>query len=453
MWMHAEQQRVIMHKRENSKRQLLYGWTQPETYDTDRDLWPQFVRGDGPFLYDRENAPYIDAKSSMKCVSFGHSVPEIVEAAQRQMALLAYTPALDHSQSPVAEKLAGRLADLTGGQFPYCYLSSTGTAAVENAIMLSLTYWKYMGRLQKKRIVSLETSYHGQSLKLKSVCASKEVKTLFNCHSYDSFQSVAPNCAHCPFQKQPNSCGLECAASLERNIVENDPNTIALLLIEPVASENMVIPPDGYFERIRSFTEKHEIHLVFDEVITGFGRLGTTFAYEYFAVLPDILCLGKSIDNGVLPLAATCINQDIHRVLHEKGVTMEFGSTQDGNPVACAAAVATIDFLQRHSCAANAARMGTKLLDSLKERLSNVSIVRDIRGVGLFIGIELDQSRAVDENEIRRLFKQQRIFVHVETCYVLIAPPLTITEDLVTAIANRVEVVLRGLSGSHNPNE
>lgn len=438
-----------------AKPAAINGWTRPDTYDDQDNLWPVFKSGQGVYLQTEQGDQFLDAKGMMKCVSLGHGVPEIIAAAHRQMETLAYVPMMDNFQNLQAEQLCQQLLELSKGVFSKAYLSTTGTASVEVALMLALMHHQAKGASDKTFVGSVETGYHGQSLRLKGICAAEEVRRMFHCTQQDSFQIPPAYCHRCPYDKEQSSCSVECAEALDDAIRRIGPDLVAAMFLEPVASERMIIPPARYFQRIREITRKHDVVFVLDEVITGFGRLGTHFAFEYFDIRPDIVCLGKAINNGLLPIAATMVTGEIHHPIADQNLSYEFGSTQDGNPVCCASAMATVAFLQRHDTRSNVKEIGGYLVDALREQTRDNPLVDDVRGVGLFIGVELspelDQlGRMAVEDQLRRAFIDAKLIVHVEEFFVLITPALNITKDIADEIATRTVSALRSFARSHD---
>lgn len=355
------------------------------------------TRGDGPYVYNDQGKRYINGLSSLWNVAIGHGREELVEAAAKQMRQLAYASCFGQAH-PRAIELAAKLVELTSGHFQHVYLGSNGSEAVETALKMARQYQrqspdpKDQGR---HKILSLRGSYHGVSYGAMSASGSNRYRAKFGPLIPGFLQVDPPYCYRCPYgQGGYPGCGLECAVALEKLIQSEDPQTIAAFIMEPVMGDfGVVVPPEEYCRRVGEICHRHGILLIADEVTTGFGRCGKLFATQDWDPKPDILCLGKAISSGYLPLAATLATDDIYKRFEGEGNFFAHGSTASGHPVCAAVGLANIDIIIKERLPENAAKVGEHLISRLRELMATHDTIGDIRGCGLMIGIELVQDR------------------------------------------------------------
>ncbi|MEO9969268.1 MAG: aminotransferase class III-fold pyridoxal phosphate-dependent enzyme, partial [Hyphomonadaceae bacterium] len=267
--------------------------------------------------------------------------------------------------------------------------------------------------------------------------------------------ALVPNCYcyRCPVGQAREICNIECADSAIARIEALRPDRVAALIIEPIQGSVGHPPPVEWFKRLADYLKKHGILLIVDEVANGFARLGNNFAFEAFRIQPDVLTLSKAITNGALPMAATLTTAEVTNVLIEAGWTPSFGSTQDGNPVCAAAALATLDILEAEDWASRAQYLGKRLDKMLRREIGNHPNVGEIRGMGLFRAVELVQNRATRSafkktEALAKELKDRRLLVRCDGGIIIIAPPLSTPHEVIDEIAFRVGAALRSTSGS-----
>ncbi|TIU38839.1 MAG: aspartate aminotransferase family protein, partial [Mesorhizobium sp.] len=289
----------------------------------------------------------LDGTAGLWCVNAGHCRPKITEAIQQQAAELDYAPAFQMGH-PIVFELANRLVDLAPKGMDHVFFTNSGSESVETALKMAIAYHRVKGEGSRTRLIGRERGYHGVNFGGISVGGIVTNRKMFG--------TLLGGVDHMPhthlpeknaFTKGVPEYGAELANELERIVALHDASTIAAVIVEPVAgSTGVILPPKGYLEKLREICTKHGILLIFDEVITGFGRLGTPFAADYFGVTPDIMTTAKGVSNGVIPMGAVFVKKEIHDAFMtgpEHMIEFFHGYTYSGNPIACAAALGTLD--------------------------------------------------------------------------------------------------------------
>lgn len=417
---------------------LLRGWTSP---NLEEFKYPHFVSGEGIYVHDADGRAYLDGKGMMINVAFGHGIPSIAQAAAEQLAKMPYLPTMDSHANAPADELARRLVELAPPHLGRAYLSTSGTAACEVALMMTRAYWRLRKKPEKTFIVALDRGYHGQSLAMTAVSGFESVRADFGPLLREVSHVPPAYCHRCPYGLEPQTCAQECASAFEERVQAIGPERVAAIIVEPVVGAVVQPPPPRYFEALRECCEKHDIVLIADEVITAFGRTGAHFASTRFGLEPDFVCLGKAITNGALPLAATLVATKIWDAFREADHELYFGSTQDGNPTCAAAALAVLDLYASDDWPRRAAATGEHLLGRLRAAATDVAIVSDVRGVGLFLAVELSDPEThepLDAASFAPAFLDAGLLVHLEGNIVILSPPLCLTtaeaEELVTRL-------------------
>ncbi len=306
-----------------------------------------FVGADGMYYTTADGRQVLDGTAGLWCVNAGHKRPRIVEAIQQQVAELDYAPAFQMGH-PKAFEFAARLVNMAPEGLNHVMFTNSGSESVETALKVAIAYHRARGDGSRFRLIGRERGYHGVNFGGISVGGIVPNRKMFGTlltgvdhirHTHDPARNA--------FSRGQPEHGAEFADDLERLIQLHDASTIAAVIVEPVAgSTGVLIPPKGYLERLRQITEKHGILLIFDEVITGFGRLGASFGAEYFGVTPDIINTAKGLTNGIIPMGAVLVKTEIHDAFMtgpEHLIEFFHGYTYSGNPVACAAGLATLD--------------------------------------------------------------------------------------------------------------
>ena len=348
-------------------------------------------RAEGIYYWDVNGKRYLDALSGIYVASVGHNNRRVTQAVTRQMEQLSFSPVM-HGSNPQAVRLANRLVDLAPGDLAAVKLLSGGSEATEAAIKMARQYHRLNGEGSRFKIISRYHSWHGSTMGALSASGLASRRSVNEPLAPGFLHVFPPTCYRCPFGKEYPDCDLTCASLIEQVIELEGPETVAALMVEPIGHTGGIIdPPDEYLPMLREICDRHGVLLIFDEVITGTGRTGQMFAAETFGVTPDLLCLGKGISGGYAPLSALLCRAHIaDKFWGDPAENPGFveGHTFEGNPIACAVGLAVLDEIEANQLCDNARRMGQRLRDGL-ERLRRHGIVGDIRGKGLFLGVEL----------------------------------------------------------------
>lgn len=335
----------------------------------------------------------MDGIAGLWCCNAGHNRPRIVEAIQKQAAELDYSPAFQMGHSKQFE-LASRLARMMPGDLNKIFFTNSGSESVETALKMAIAYHRARGEGHRTRLIGREKGYHGVNFGGMSVGGMPANRKMFGAlvtgvdhmrHTHGIKENR--------FSRGQPAHGIELADDLERLCDLHDPSTIAAVIVEPLAgSAGVIAPPKGYLKRLREICDKHGILLIFDEVITAFGRLGTPFAANYFDVIPDITTTAKALANGVIPMGAVFAQDKIYDAFMQGPENMvEFfhGYTFSGNPMACAAALGTLDTYEEDGLLTRGTELGGYWEDAVHS-LKDLPNVIDLRNMGLIAGIELE---------------------------------------------------------------
>jgi beta-alanine--pyruvate transaminase len=335
----------------------------------------------------------LDGTAGLWCVNAGHGREKIIEAVRDQVGRLDYAPAFQMGHPAVFE-FAARLTNLLGADFDHVFFTNSGSEAVDTALKMAIAYHRARGDGTRQRLIGRERGYHGVGFGGISVGGIVSNRKVFGSllNGVDHLPHTH-NLAKNAFSRGQPDHGVELANELERIITLHDASNIAAVIVEPVAcSTGVLLPPKGYLQRLREICTKHGILLIFDEVITGFGRLGASFATEYFGVVPDLITTAKGITNGTIPMGAVFARKGIYDAFMEAPAdTIELfhGYTYSGHPVACAAGLATMDIYKEEGLFERAAGLASYWEDAIHS-LKGVRNVIDLRNLGLLAGIELE---------------------------------------------------------------
>jgi taurine--2-oxoglutarate transaminase len=337
--------------------------------------------GEGVYFWDASGKKYLDLISQLYNVHIGLNNREVIEAAKKQMDEMAYASPSYFNVPQI--QLARRLAQITPGDLCKTFFGNSGTEANEVAIKLAQLY------RGASKIVSYWDAYHGSTYAMVSVGGSSRNRQHKGLSIMEEFKHVpSPYCYRCPFKKTHPECELLCADFVKYTIEKEGPSTVAAFMAEPICSwAGQVVPPDGYWQKVRKICDETGVVMIFDEVMTGFARTGKMFACEHWNMVPDIATFAKGITAGYVPLGATVVNKKIADHFDEKSFPHSY--TYSGHALACATSMAVIDFYYKEKLADRAAEMGAYMMDGLRGMQERQPVIGDVRGLGLFMGIEL----------------------------------------------------------------
>ncbi|KKK37686.1 hypothetical protein WQ57_13230 [Mesobacillus campisalis] len=351
--------------------------------------YPVIDFGKGVYLYDMEGKKYLDGASGAVTANIGHGVEEIIQAMKKQAGQVSFVYRSQFTSRP-AEELAEKIAMAMPGDLNWSFFVNSGSEATETAMKIAIQYWQEKGRSMKTKILSRWVSYHGITLGALSMSGHPGRRSRFIPLLADFPVISPPYCYRCPFNKEPSSCGLECAEELDLAIRRIGADSIAAFIAEPVvgASGGAITPPKGYYKAIRRICDEHGILFIADEVMTGFGRTGKMLALEHWEVTPDIVSLGKGMGAGYAPIAAALVSEKVMLPIRNGSGTIMSGHTLSANPQSCAAALAVMEYLEKNKVLSRVEENGVYLRNLLEKMKASYPFIGNIRGMGLLLGVE-----------------------------------------------------------------
>ncbi len=372
----------------------------------------------------------LDATAGLWCVNAGHGRQKIVEAIQKQAAVMDFAPTFNMAH-PLAFAFTEKLAGIMPLDLKRIFLTNSGSEAADTGLKIALAYQRARGNGTKTRLIGRERAYHGVGFGGISVGGIVRNRTTFG--------TLLTGVDHLPhthgvpgnlFSRGEPEHGADLADNLERLVALHDASTIAAVIVEPVAgSTGVLVPPKGYLQRLRAICDKHDILLIFDEVITGFGRVGAPFAADWFGVRPDILCMAKGITNATVPMGAVACSTRIYDTFmqtSETPIELFHGYTYSGHPLACAAGIATLDVYAEEGLFQRAADMAPYWEDAIHS-LKDAPHVVDIRNLGLIGGIELEPRPGAVTARALEVFDRcydKGLLIRVTGDIIALSPPL-----------------------------
>jgi beta-alanine--pyruvate transaminase len=409
-----------------------------------------FVAAEGMHYTTSDGRQVLDGTAGLWCCNAGHKRPRIVEAIQKQAAELDYAPAFQMGH-PLAFELANKLVDMAPAPFEHVFFTNSGSEAVETALKIALAYHRARGDGARTRLIGRERGYHGVNFGGISVGGivnnRKMFGTLLNGVDHLPHTHLAENA----WSKGQPEHGAHLADELERIVALHGAETIAAVIVEPMAgSTGVLLPPKGYLEKLREICTKHGILLIFDEVITGFGRLGSSFAAEHFGVMPDMITCAKGLTNGVIPMGAVLATAEIHDAfMHgpEHLIELFHGYTYSGNPIASAAGLATLETYREDGLFQRAADLAPYWQDALHS-LRGTRHVIDIRNMGLIGAVELDPiAGAPTQRAFSAFLKayEKGILIRTTGDIIAMSPPLIIEKAQIDQLVDTLRGVLESL--------
>jgi beta-alanine--pyruvate transaminase len=396
-----------------------------------------------------DNRSILDGTAGLWCVNAGHARETIAEAVKQQVLRLDYSPAFQMGH-PGAFELAERLVKMIPGNFDRVFFTNSGSESVETALKIAIAYHRVKGEGTRQRLIGRERGYHGVGFGGISVGGIGTNRKFFGSllTGVDHLPHTH-NLEHNAFSRKQPEWGAHLADELERIVALHDASNIAAVIVEPVAgSTGVLIPPKGYLERLRAICDKYGILLIFDEVITGFGRLGSSFATEYFGVVPDIVTAAKGITNGTVPMGAVFVKEGIYDAFMnapENAIELFHGYTYSGHPLACAAALATLDIYEEERLFERADKMAD-YWENAVHFLKGVRHVIDVRNLGLVAGIELESIAGKPGKRAFDCFIQcyeKGLLIRTTGDIIALSPPLIIEKEHIDKIVEILTGVLQ----------
>src|SRR5437868_3859944 len=420
------------------------------------------VRGEGAEIIDGSGKRYFDALSGLWNVHVGHGRTELTQVAAEQMGTLAFNNNYVGFVNVPSTRLAEKLIELTYSNLNAVYFTTSGAESNESAFKTARFFWKLQGKPDKVKIISRRWGYHGVTMAAASATGLPAYHKMFAPLVPNFIQTVGPYRFRCELEGDagPRPCtdpaGHDYAAELEKTLVEQDPDTVAAILGEPVqGAGGVIVPPDDYWPKLRKIADRHNVLLIADEVITGFGRTGKWFALDHWGVQPDIMSFAKGVTSAYLPLGGIMVSRQVQNAMNEAPADLKFmhAATYSGHPVCCAVGLANVGIIEREGLVDRAAQIGSKFIDNLRRQLDPLPQVGEVRGLGLMAAVELvdpnasgsayyDNAVALAGRVIARCVENGMMPRRLNNT-ICMAPPLISTEDqlgrLVETLAEAIQ--------------
>ena len=408
------------------------------------------VRAEGMNYWTADGREILDAVAGLWCVNAGHGRREITEAVSRQLQTMEFAPTFQMGH-PSAFELANRLVEIAPPGIERVFFTNSGSESVDTSLKIALAYQRARGAATKTRLIGREKGYHGVGFGGISVGGIVNNRKFFSA-------SLIPGVDHMPhthdlehnaFSRGLPKWGAHIANDLERIIALHDASTIAAVIIEPISgSAGALLPPVGYLQKIREICNKHDILLIFDEVITGFGRIGSPFAAQQFEVTPDLMTLAKGLTNGAVPMGAVFAQRKIYDAFMQgpdNAIELFHGYTYSAHPIACAAGLATLDIYQREGLLRRAATLAPRLENAL-HALKGLPNVVDIRNYGLIGAVEFEPRPGKPGTRAYDVFLkcfERGVLVRAAGDVIALSPPLIVEEKQIDRIVEVLGQAIR----------
>jgi beta-alanine--pyruvate transaminase len=423
----------------------------PFTANRDFKKAPRLLaRAEGMYYWTPEGRQVLDGTAGLWCVNAGHCRPKIVEAVKRQVATMDFAPTFQMGH-PIAFEFADRLARIAPAGFSRVFFTNSGSESVDTALKIALAYQRARGEAQRFRLVGRERGYHGVNFGGMAVGGLQANKRVFGPgvagvdhirHTHDPARNA--------FSRGQPAHGAEFADELERVCALHDPSSIAAVIVEPVAgSAGVLVPPQGYLERLREICTRHGILLIFDEVITGFGRLGQPFASQRFGVTPDLFTTAKGLTNGTVPMGAVFVRDTLYETFMQgpEGIELFHGYTYSGHPVACAAGLGTLETYADEGLLTRAGSL-EKYWEDAAHSLKDARHVVDIRNCGLIAAIELEPRAGAPGRRAYEAFVrafESGVLTRVTGDIIALSPPLIVEKPQIDRLFAAVREALQAV--------
>ncbi|HIA65210.1 TPA: aspartate aminotransferase family protein [Candidatus Poribacteria bacterium] len=403
-------------------------------------------RAEGIYYWDVAGKRYFDGISGIFVATLGHRHPRVMTAMQNQMEILSFAPPM-HGIADVTLDFVEKLGEITPGNLNYVKSYSGGSESIESAIKFTRQYFKQTGYPGKYKFISRYFGYHGATFGAMSASGTGKRKTGFE-PQMGGFLKVFPPTYYRDRFSTWEECNRFCAQSFEDVIINEDPETVAGIIIEPIGNTGGIITPtEEYFQIIRQICDRYNVILIYDEIITGFARTGAMFAAQTFGVTPDIICSGKGLSSGAIPLGAMIAKEDMGHTFYgavEDEINFAHGHTFAGNPLACAVGIAVIDEIQQEKLDQRAQKLGNYLATKLK-KLKRYGVVREVRGKGLLLGVELVKNTETMTpypelgQALKRTTLQNGLILRIDPSWFAVAPALIATESDIDELGDLIE--------------
>jgi adenosylmethionine-8-amino-7-oxononanoate aminotransferase len=430
-----------------------------------RKFYPTVSHGEGIYLYDTDGKRYIDGSGGAAVVSIGHGVREITEAMVKQAEKVSFAHGSQFTNE-AAIAFADKIVSLAPEGLTKVYFVSGGSEAIETAVKMVRQYQVDRGKPEKYKVISRWTSYHGNTLGALAFSGHTGRRKYYMPLIQHTPHIVPAYCYRCPFALDPETCSLECADDLERTILYEGPDSVSAFLAEPIvgATAGALVPRDGYFQRIREICDRYDVLLIVDEVMTGIGRTGKNFGIDHWNTIPDLIVSSKGLASGYTPIFCVIAREEIHRTIKEVSGAFVHGHTYSQNPFSCAIGLAVVSYIEENQLIPRCAQMGRYLLDRL-QILRKRKIVGDVRGKGLFGGVEYVRNKETKETfdpglKVNALITNtafdKGLIIYpggggadgVRGDHSLLAPPFIITEDQIDELVRILDEAIEKVEGS-----
>ena len=410
-----------------------------------------FKKAKGMHYTTVDDRQVIDAVAGLWCVNAGHGREEIVQAVTEQMSQMDYAPTFQMGH-PLAFEAATRIAQIMPESMDRIFFTNSGSESVDTALKIALAYHRARGEGQRTRLIGRERGYHGVGFGGISVGGILPNRKAFSANMIPGVDHMPAtlNIEKAAYSRGQPAWGGHLADELEKIIALHDASTIAAVIVEPVSgSAGVLLPPQGYLKRLRDICTKHGILLIFDEVITGFGRLGKATASEFFGVKPDLIAMAKAINNAAIPMGAVAAHRHVHDTIVDagpaNGIELFHGYTYSAHPVAAAACIATQDIYEKEALFERAAEMAPKFEQAIHS-LKGEPFVKDIRNLGLVGGVELESREGAPGTRAYDAFLkcfQNGVMARFTGDILAFSPPLIVEETHLDQIFETVRKALR----------
>ena len=408
------------------------------------------ARAEGMYYWTPDGRQILDGTAGLWCVNAGHCRPKIVEAVKRQVAEMDFAPTFQMGH-PIAFEFADRLANVAPKGFSRVFFTNSGSESADTALKIALAYHRARGEAQRFRLIGRERGYHGVNFGGMAVGGLQANKRMFGPgvagvdhirHTHDLARNA--------FSRGQPAHGAEFADELERLCALHDPSTIAAVIVEPVAgSAGVLVPPKGYLERLREICTRHGILLIFDEVITGFGRLGQPFGSQRFGVVPDIFTTAKGLTNGTVPMGAVFVRDALYEAFMQgpDGIELFHGYTYSGHPLACAAGIGTLDTYEEEGLLTRAGSLES-YWEEAAHALRGTRHVIDIRNCGLIAAIELEPRPGAPGRRAYEAFVkafEAGVLIRVTGDIIALSPPLIVERPQIERLFQTIREVVQAV--------